>query len=127
MALVLDTGALIAVERGERTVAAFLERAQVEHVAVRTSAAAVAQAWRAGAREGRLARLLQAVDEGSLDSSAARRVGALLMLSATVDVVDAAVIDSAMPGDEILTSDPGDLAVLAEAAGKRLTITPVST
>lgn len=127
MALILDTGALIAVERGNRIMLAQLENAQRGDVVVRTSAAAVAQAWRPGGRRVRLDRVLQAVDERSLDSDVARRVGALLVRSATVDVVDAAVIDSAAPGDEILTSDPKDLALLAEAAGKRLTITRVST
>lgn len=127
MALILDTGALIAVERGDRTVAAFLDDAQREQAAVRTSSAAVAQAWRLGARQVRLVRLLRAVDERSLDPATARRVGVLLLRSATADVVDAAVVDSAVTGDEILTSDPKDLALLAEAAGKRLTITRVST
>ena len=42
-----------------------------------------------------------------------------------VDVVDASLIDLARDGDEILTSDPGDLAALAFAAGKTLIITPV--
>lgn len=75
----------------------------------------------------RLTRLLRLVDEHTLDPTAARRVGTLLMRSATVDVVDAAVVDIAAPGDEILTSDPKDLGLLAEAAGKQLTITRVST
>jgi hypothetical protein len=43
----------------------------------------------------------------------------------TVDVIDAAVIDVATNGDEVLTSDPQDLAVLAYAAGKGLTIIKV--
>lgn len=127
MALILDTGALIAVERGNQTVTAFLDDAQHHQVKVRTSAAAVAQAWRPGGRQVRLTSLLRGVDERSLDPATARRVGALLTASVTVDVVDAAVIDSAVSGDEILTSDPKDLALLAEAAGKRLRITRLST
>lgn len=114
-------------ERRDRTVTALLDQAQHQQVTVRTSAAAVAQAWRPGGRQVRLTRLLRGVDERSLDPATARRVGALLTRSATADVVDAAVMDSAAPGDEILTSDPGDLAVLVEAAGKRLRIIAVST
>lgn len=125
MALILDAGALIGFERGNRTVIAFLEIAQREHVPVRTPTAAVAQAWRSGARQVRLVRLLRGVDERSLDPAVARRVGELLGDAGSADVVDGSVVDSAVSGDEVLTSDPGDLAVLAEAAGKRLTIVPL--
>lgn len=125
MALVLDTGALIGIERGNAMVQAFLESAQRENVPVRTSTAAVAQAWRAGARQVRLVRLLRGIEERSLDAAAARRVGVLLAHAGSADVVDGSVVDSAMSGDEVLTSDPGDLAALAEAAGKRLTLVPV--
>lgn len=125
MAVILDAGALIAYERNDPTVVAFLEASQRGQVSVRTSSAAVAQAWRAGARQVRLVRLLRGVDERSLDPGVARRVGDLLMHSATADVVDGAVIDAAAAGDRVLTSDPGDLITLAEAAGKQLTIVGV--
>ena len=85
----------------------------------------VAQAWRNGGRQVHLVRLLRGVDERPLDQPAARRVGQLLGAAATVDVIDAAVIDVATNGDEVLTSDPQDLAVLANAAGKGLTIIKV--
>lgn len=126
MAVVLDTGALIAVDRGDRTVVAFLESAQRDRVPVRTTSAAVAQAWRRGERQVRLVRLLRGVDERSLDPDAARRIGDLLARSETIDVVDGAVVDVAVSGDEILTTDPGDLADLADAAGKHLTIIPLT-
>lgn len=125
MAVILDTGALIAYERNDSRVVAFLASSRRDQVPVRTSAAAVAQAWRAGSRQVRLVRLLRGVDERSLDPAAARRVGGLLGRSATADVVDAAVIDCASSGDRVLTSDLGDLALLAEAAGKQLAIIPV--
>jgi hypothetical protein len=125
MALVLDAGALIGYDRGDRTVRALLETAQRDRAPVRTSVGAVAQAWRNGARQVHLVRLLRGVDERSLDQSAARRVGQLLAAAATVDVIDAAVVDVATNGDEVLTSDPKDIAVLANAAGKSLTIIKV--
>lgn len=127
MALVLDAGALTGFERGNRTVIAFIEVAQRERVAVRTTTAAVAQAWRSGTLQVRLSRLLRGVDERSLDPGAARRIGQLLALAHTADVVDGSIIDSAVSGDEVLTSDAADLAALAEAAGKHLTIVPLST
>jgi hypothetical protein len=125
MAVVLDAGALIGYERGDRAVRAFLETAQRERAPVRTSTGAVAQAWRNGARQVHLVRLLRGVDQRPLDQPAARRVGQLLGAAATVDVIDAAVIDVATNGDEVLTSDPQDFAVLANAAGKGLTIIKV--
>ncbi|HEX6236920.1 MAG TPA: hypothetical protein VFZ68_06985 [Acidimicrobiales bacterium] len=125
MAMVLDAGALMGYDRGDRTVRALLETAQRDHVPVRTSTGAVAQSWRDGARQVRLARLLRGVDERALSQPAARRVGQLLGAAATVDVIDAAVVDVAMNGDEVLTSDPRDLAVLANASGKRLTVIKV--
>lgn len=125
MALILDAGALIAFERGSRTVIAFLEIAQREGVPVRTTTAAVAQIGRSGLRQVRLIRLLRAVDERSLDPATARRVGELLARAGTADVVDGSVVDSAVSGDEILTSDPEDLSRLAAAGGKRLAIIPL--
>ncbi|MGH8897295.1 MAG: twitching motility protein PilT [Egibacteraceae bacterium] len=126
MALILDAGALIGFERGNRTVIAFIEVAQRERVPVRTTTAAVAQVWRSGALQVRLVRLLRGVDERSLDPSAARRIGELLASTHTADVVDGSIIDSAVSGDEVLTTDAADLAALAEAAGKHLTIVPMS-
>jgi hypothetical protein len=125
MAVVLDAGALISYDRGDRTVRALLESAQRERAPVRTSTGAVAQAWRSGARQVHLVRLLRGVDERSIDQSAARRVGQLLGAAGTADVIDAAVVDLATNGDEVLTSDPQDLAALANAAGKSLTIIKV--
>jgi len=126
MALILDAGALIGFERGNRTVIAFIEVAQRERVAVLTTTAAVAQVWRSGSLQVRLGRLLRGIDERSLDPSAARRIGELLGSARTADVVDGSIIDMAILGDEVLTTDAADLADLAEAAGKQLTIVPMS-
>jgi hypothetical protein len=41
------------------------------------------------------------------------------------DIVDGSLIEAARDGDEILTSDPDDLFVLATAAKKTLIITRV--
>ncbi|MGH3908450.1 MAG: hypothetical protein ACRDTE_30330 [Pseudonocardiaceae bacterium] len=57
MTLILDAGALMAYEHGDRTVRAFLERASQTGVDVRTTSGAVAQVWRDGARQARLAML----------------------------------------------------------------------
>lgn len=127
MALLLDAGALIAYERADRTVVAFLTDAQRNAIAVRTTTGVVAQVWRHGARQARLARLLEGVEEQLLDGPSARRVGELLAASATVDVVDGSLIDLARSGDEVLTTDSDDLTALAVSARKQLVVVPIST
>jgi hypothetical protein len=84
--LVLDAGALIAIDRRDRTVGAMLRVAQQQHVAVRSSAGAVAQAWRDGARQANLTRVLSGVDVAALDLMAAKRIGPLLGATGTKGV-----------------------------------------
>ena len=117
MTLVLDTGALIAVDRGDRTVAALLKRERLAGRVPTTHGGCVGQAWRNGARQANLARLLRALSVLPLDEALGRSSGALLGRSRTSDVVDAAVVLLAIDGDEIATSDPGDLRTLCRAAG----------
>ncbi len=126
MSLILDAGALIAYERGSRTVQAFLERAYRHSDDVRTTTAVVAQAWYGDSRQVLLARLLRGVDEYELTSERARKIGQLLRQAGAADVVDGSVVDIAKAGDEVLTSDPVDIRRLAAAAGKTLIVTPVS-
>lgn len=106
--VVLDTGALIAIERSDRQVIRLLELAEEVHV----PAAVVAQAWRNPARQVRLVRVLAAdpVMVHPLDSDEARAVGHLCGASGTSDVVDASVVLVARRvGGVTVTSDPDDL------------------
>jgi len=64
-----------------------------------------------------LARLLASVEIQPIDDDLGRRAGVLLGANGTGDVIDAAVVLVARDGDEIYTSDPGDLRGLAETAG----------
>lgn len=115
MSVILDAGALVAVERRDRRVGAMLRVAQAERLRVRTSAAAVAQVWRGGARQAHLARVLAGVAAVGLDLGAGKRVGVLVGVSGTSDVVDAHVATLAVDGDQVLTSDPDDLGRLLDA------------
>ncbi len=126
MSLVLDAGALIGYERGNRVVQAFLLTAAETRTNVKTASAIIAQVWRDGARQAHLVQLLRGVEEIPLTPQRARAIGVLLRASRTTDVVDAAVIELADDGDEILTSDPGDLVQLVRHSGKSLTIVPVT-
>lgn len=109
MALLLDTGALIAVDKRDRRVGARLSVAEVERIPLRTGAPVVAQVWRDGARQANLARVLAGVEVRALDRATARRTGELLAATATTDVVDAHVALLAEPDDEVLTTDPEDM------------------
>lgn len=125
MALILDAGALIAFERGVQRAVASVGLAQHAGTPIHTTSGVVAQVWRGGGRQARLALLLRGIDERSLDEHASRRIGMLLGEAGSSDVVDASIVDIAIDGDEILTSDVADITSLADAAGKRLMITPV--
>ena len=122
----LDAGALLAVERGDRDVAALLKRELLAGRVPLTHGGVVAQVWRGGGgRQAQLARLLPAVDIAPLDDALGRRTGVLLGRARATDAVDAAVIAIAADGDVILTSDPSDLRGLAEAAAVHVDIVKV--
>lgn len=126
MSLILDAGALLAVERGDRDTIALLKRELHARRAPLTHGGVLGQVWRGGAgRQARLARLLPALDVAPLDEAMGRRAGVLLGRAAARDVIDAAVVLLAEDGDTILTSDPGDLESLARAAGVHVDLVAV--
>jgi len=108
MALVLDAGGLIAIDRLDRAVGAMLRVAQQEKLPVRTSAAVVAQVWRNGSLQVNLARVLAGVDAATLDGVRGRSVGEILALSKTADVVDGHLGLIVQSGATVLTSDAED-------------------
>lgn len=112
--VVFDAGAFIALERGQRDVRAYVLLADRGLVTLTTSAAAVAQVWRGGARQARLARLLSSdlVIEVALDPEAGRRIGTLAAAVGGRDVVDGHVAVLALERDAVVvTSDPEDITV----------------
>jgi hypothetical protein len=115
--VVLDAGALVAVERRDRFVGSMLRLAQHDARPVVTSGAVVAQVWRGGGRQALVARLLAGVRVAPLDLHAGRQVGGLLAQTRTSDVVDGHVAHLAVDGAVVLTSDPDDLGVLLAARG----------
>ena len=125
MTLVLDAGAFLAVERGDRHVMALLKRELLEGRAPRSHGGVVGQVWRGGARQAQLARLLRATELDAIDLELGRRAGELLARARGSDVIDAAVVLLAADGDQVLTSDPRDLSALAAAAGVHLELVRV--
>jgi hypothetical protein len=122
-ALVLDSGALIGVDRNDRSVVSLLAAASQAGMSLRTSANVVAQVWRDDrGRQAHLARLLRSVDVRPVDDSEARAIGVLLSITGTSDVVDASVVLVSRHGDELFTSDPDDVVRLLQASGRRVRV-----
>lgn len=110
--LTLDTGALLALERGESRMRALLRRAREHELAISVPAGVVAQAWRGGPRQARVARLLAdpRVSIPQLDDVTARAVGLLCGRSGHPDVIDVHVaLHARQHDDAVVTSDEGDL------------------
>lgn len=114
--VVFDTGALSALDRGDRAIAVLVSEARRGRDTITVPAPCVAQAWQTPARQARLAGFLRLPNVAvvALDDAEARRVGLLLAGSRTSDVVDAHVaICAHRLGGVVLTSDPTDIAKLA--------------
>jgi predicted nucleic acid-binding protein len=109
---VLDAGALIAFEKNDRKVRTLIELAVAGGAPLLTTGGVVAQVWRDGSRQVRLARLLgsDVVKVQPLDREEAQATGAICAKARTHDVVDASVVLLARRyGAPIVTSDPDDL------------------
>jgi predicted nucleic acid-binding protein len=122
--LTLDTGALIALDRGDKRMIALLDRALAQGRAFRVPSGVVGQAWRNGRVQVTLARFLQSeeVEIIPLDEQLARSCGELCGITNTSDIIDASVVILARQWrDPIVTSDPNDLQLLDPAA----TIIPI--
>lgn len=110
--LVLDAGALIALDRGDKRMIALLHRALAQGRAFRVPAGVVGQAWRDGRIQVTLARFLRSeeVEVIPVDELLARACGELCGATGSHDVIDASVVIIARKRrDPIVTSDPNDL------------------
>jgi hypothetical protein len=115
----LDTGALIALDRGDKRMIALLDRALTQGRTFRVPAGVVAQAWRDGRVQVTLARFLRSdeVEVIPLDEQLARSCGELCGAINASDIIDASVVILARQRrDAIVTSDPNDLRRLDPAA-----------
>ena len=121
--MVLDSGALIALERGDRPMWRRLKSATRAGVVPVTHGGVVGQVWRGrGSRQARLAQALTNIDVRPLDEALGRSAGSLLGATRRQDVIDAALVLLAQDGDRIVTSDPDDIAKLAAATGRHVEI-----
>lgn len=125
MTLVLDAGALLALEKNDRAMWRRLKSARLAGFPPVSHGGVVGQAWRGGGpRQALLATALAGIDIRPLDGDLGRRVGGLLARVGSSDVIDAALVLLAEDGDEIVTSDPGDLAALAARADLHVDVIP---
>ena len=120
MSLVLDAGALIALERGERASWVRLKAAYVRGEVPLTNAAILGQVWRSGPRQARLSQALAGMDVRPIDEDLGRAAGVLLGAARMSDLIDASIVLIAQDGDEIITSDSEDLEPLAAASGRHV-------
>jgi hypothetical protein len=120
VSLVLDAGALVALDRDERPMWARLKAAQIEGELPITHAGVVGQVWRGGPRQARLAQALAGIEVRPLDEQLGRAAGELLAKARTADVIDAAVVLLAADGDEIVTGDSEHLEHLVDVSRRHV-------
>lgn len=124
-ALVLDAGAFVAVDRGDRAMIARLRAAQQAGLELRSTGVVITQVWRDPAgRQANLARLLKSVDIKAVDDPLGRDAGVLLGRAGMTDAVDASVVAVSAAGDRVLTSDAGDIRPLVAASGRSILVVP---
>jgi hypothetical protein len=124
--LILDAGAFVAAERGNREVLARVKLERRRGFAPLTNGAVIAQIWRGGhGKQVPVAQLVAGTDIAPVDGRLGKRAGMLLARTGTADAIDASLVCLAGDGDDILTSDPGDLLDLVRAAGVHVEVIPV--
>lgn len=123
MTLLLDTGALIALERNDRAMWRRLKTASLRNDVPVSHGGVIGQAWRGrGPRQALLVKALASLDVRALDERLGRAAGELLGIAKRRDVIDAALVLLAHDGDHIVTSDPDDIEPLARASGRHVEI-----
>jgi hypothetical protein len=117
--IILDSGAIIASENNDPTLAALLKAARKNRTPILVPATVVAETWRGPSTHPRTASLFGSIDGfPELNEKSARQVGALLAISKTAAIVDGNVVAIAIaqPPATIVTSDVNDITHLLRSA-----------
>ena len=118
-----DTGALVAAERNDRRMWALHAGFLAEEVAPTVPAPVLAEAWRGGARQASLSRLLALCTIEPMSEEQARHVGVFTGKSSHDDIVDVTVVEGAIRRrDAVVTSNESHIRAIADAAQARLRI-----
>lgn len=121
-----DTGALIAADRNDRRMWALQAGFLALEVSPTVPAPVLAEAWRGGARQASVARLLALCTTESLTEEQAKSVGTLAARARHDDIVDVTVVEGAIRRqDAVVTSNPAHIRMIADAIRSRLTIETV--
>ena len=119
MRIILDSGAIIASENNDPTLAALIKAARKNRTPILVPATVVAETWRGPSTHPRTASLFGSVDGfPELNEQSARHVGALLAISKTAAIVNGNVVAIAIaqPPATIVTSDVNDITHLLQSA-----------
>ncbi len=115
-----DTGMLVALERDVRRAWALHARILARGLLPVVPSVVLAQAWRGGPQPS-LSRALAGCAIEPLDEARSRAAGRACARAGTRDIVDAAVVVSALARrSPIVTSDPDDLTRIAAAVRRRV-------
>lgn len=123
---VLDTGALIALEKASPFMTRLLMEVRAGTARVIVPDAVLAQAWRTGSgRQARIATLISLRPEQCtkvpLDTDAARRIGSRVASSGHSDVVDVhAAVTAEDLGAAVITADRADMLAVSPALADRI-------
>ena len=124
--LVYDAGALLAAERNNRKFLVLHNTALLAGRNVLVPTPVLAQAWRGGAGQAVLAKVLKGCEVLPTEEEIAKHAGVLLGRSGTADAVDAIVVATAVKiAATVVTSDPKDLQALSDAAAFHLGLVEV--
>lgn len=115
--LILDSGAVIALARGDQRARAFVDRALETGAELFVPSVVLAETVRGdGPRDAPVNRVLSAIDSVLIaDESVGRTAGRLLGQSRSDETIDALVVAGAIDlgGGRLLTGDPDDLRLLS--------------
>ncbi|MHB8618696.1 MAG: PIN domain-containing protein [Chloroflexota bacterium] len=114
--LILDSGAIIAYVRGDKTVRSLLHAVERRSSEVVVPPIVLTQTLRGGGQDALIHKLQQAAVVPHVDRDVARAAGELLGRTGLNDAADAQVMAEARRGvpSTVLTSDQADMTVLAE-------------
>lgn len=113
--ITFDTGALIAIERRERSMLAFMTALLAAGSRITVPSVVVGEWWRG--QRGPVARILEAVSIEPLGEALAKIAGEALATVSGATFIDAVVVASAARrGDLVMTGDPADLCRIRDAA-----------
>ncbi len=119
-AIVYDTGALLAAERCNPNFLALHDELTSAHIRPIVPVVVLAQAWRGGPQH-QISRVLKGCDILPGDRRIGRAAGVACAASGTADVVDAIVVATAAQHQApVVTSDSGDLALIAGSLGIKI-------